>query len=620
MAKGRDMNKETLNDKYQVKAPGLEDYQALTECQSACPLGTDTKRYVRAIAEGDDEKAYLIARQSNPLPSICSRVCTAPCEKACNKSDGGGRPIDIRALKRFACDRHGVASPRSVQERLEEISEEDRWLSDRTGNHILTMSRLTEEQRGAAEGLASRVAIVGSGPAGLSAAHDLAVLGFQVTIFEAAPLPGGQLRTGIPDFRLPKEIVQQEIAAIQDLGVEIKLNSPIGAEKSLAELREEGFAAVFLTIGLQDPMLIDLPGSDLEGVSTGIDYVRDFETISVGKNCLVIGGGGVAIDCAQHAVRQGAEKVTIACLESWEEMPASLSEKEDAQEEGIEFCPSMGPQQIVGQAGRVTEVEFMQVASVFDAEGRFSPSFVPQSTTMRQADTVILAVGQSSTLPSLTGLEGLEVTPTGLICAADDMSTSLPGVFAGGDVRWRFARNATDAIADGQKAARSIYSYLSGKELQVSKKGYMKVLPPDFENTHCESITPEAAPKRAASERIRTKEEIALAFEEEHARQQAARCRQCNIQTLFDQSLCILCGTCVDTCEPGALKIVKMDDIYGDQDVQKLTQGIAAGPQSRGMAALIKDESRCVHCGLCARRCPTGAITMAEFHCEEEWE
>ncbi|CAG0948180.1 FAD-dependent oxidoreductase [Geobacter sp.] len=613
-----------LKGKYQVKILEIEDYQALMACQSACPLGTDTKRYVKAITDGDYEKAFLIARQTNPLVSVCSRVCTAPCEKSCRKKDEGS-PVDIRALKRFACDRHGVASPHAVAKRLDELSQQAEWVGDRTGNHILTMSRQfrkVKEARESSRKAAARVAIVGSGPTGLSAAHDLALLGYRVTIFEAASLPGGMLRTGIPGFRLPKEILQQEIDAILELGVELKLNSPIGRDQSLADLRAQGYEAVFITIGLQDPLrILDMEGTDLKGIYSGVDYVRDYEKISLGKRCLVIGGGGVAIDCAQHAVRQGAGQVMIACLESWETMPASLSEKEDAQEEGIVFHPSLGPRRFLGHEGRVTRVEFLKVSSVFDAEGKFSPTFVPNSTTILEVDSVILAVGQASTAPSLSGLEGLEMTPNGLIRAAEDMSTNLPGVFVGGDVRWRFTRNATDAIADGQKAARAIHGYLGGKTLEVRKKGYMRALAPDFENTRCETIAPIKIPKRAASERIRTKEEITLGYDEAQARQQAARCRQCSIQAVFDRSRCLLCGTCAETCVNGALRLVRVADIQGDEKVAKLTDALEkASPRTRGMTAIIKDESRCVSCGMCARRCPGGAITMAEFYSQEEWE
>ena len=608
--------------KYRVKILGIDDYQALVACQSACPLATDTKRYVRAISVGDYEKAYLIARQTNPLVSVCSRVCTAPCEKTCRKT-GEGNPVDIRALKRFACDRNGVASPHSVMKKLDLYSQQDQWMSDRTGNHILTMSRLrrAKNDKAGSQKPPARVAIVGSGPTGLTAAHDLAVLGYQVVIYEAAPLPGGMLRTGIPAFRLPKEVLQQEIEAILELGVDLKLNSPVGGDLTLADLREQGYEAVFITIGLQDPMVLDLKGTELKGVYHGVDYVRDHEKISLGKRCLVIGGGGVAIDCAQHAVRQGVEQVMIACLESWEAMPASLSEKEDAQEEGITFHPSLGPQRITGKEGRVTGVEFLEVKSVFDSEGKFSPTYVPGGTTNMEVDSVILAVGQSSTIPSLTGLKGLDITPAGLIRANEDMSTNLPGVFAGGDVRWRFARNATDAIADGQRAARTIHGYLRGKKLHLKKKGYMRPVAPDFENTRCETIPSVKIPKRAAAERIKTQEEITIGFDEAQARQQAARCRQCSIQTVFDRSRCILCGTCADTCVYGALKLVRLADIQGDTNLEKLTGALARmSPRSKGMTAIIKDESRCVNCGICARRCPTGAITMAEFYSQEEWE
>lgn len=603
--------------KYQVKTLGISDYQALMACQSACPLGTDTKRYVRAITEGNYEKAYLIARQTNPFVSVCSRICTAPCEKSCRKSQEAS-PVDIRALKRFVSDQHGVASPQAVAKRLEELWRRDAWVSDRTGSHILNIAgwfRKTGE-KGDARNDAPRVAIVGSGPAGLSAAHDLALLGYKVTVFEAAPLPGGQLRSGIPGFRLPKEIVRQEIEAILQLGVELKLNSPIGGDISLDDLRRQGYGAVFISIGLQNPLEIALEGSTLQGVYSGIDYVRDYEKLPVGKRCLVIGGGGVAIDCAQHAVRQGAEQVMIACLESWETMPAPLSDKEDAQEEGISFHPSLGPQRIAGQGGRATGVEFLRVQSVFDAEGKFSPTFIPGSHTVLAADTVILAVGQASTLPLLSGMKGLETTANGLIRAGEDTRTNLPGVFAGGDVRWGFARNATNAIADGQKAARAIHEYLSGEALQVRKKAYMKALPPTFENTRCETIAPVKIPKRAACERVRSREEISLGFGEAQARQQAARCRQCNIQTVFDSSRCLLCGTCVDTCVRGTLKLVRMSDIQEAGSARTPDGAQAAG----GRTAIIKDESRCVSCGMCARRCPGGAITMAEFYCHEEWE
>jgi NADPH-dependent glutamate synthase beta subunit-like oxidoreductase len=611
-----------VEGKYRAKILGIDDYQALTACQAACPLGTDTKGYLRAIAEGDDERAFLLARQTNPLVSICGRVCTAPCERSCRKS-GDGEPVHIRALKRFASDRHGVAAPAAVADRLEELSRREDWTGDRTGNHVATLSRWSRKarERAGAQEPSGRVAIVGSGPAGLSAAHDLALLGHRVTVFEAGSQPGGQLMTGIPEFRLPKEIVRGEIDAILSLGVELKLNSPIGGDVSLADLRAQGFAAVFVTIGLQAPLRLALEGSELAGVYGGIDYVREHERPAVGDRCLVIGGGGVAIDCAQHARRRAARQVAIACLESWETMPASESDKEDAREEGIAFHTSLGPQRIVGRDGRAVGVEFLGVRSIFDAGGRFNPSFVPGSDTTLAADTVILAVGQSATLPSLPGLAGLETTPQGLIRAREDLSTNLPGVFAGGDDRWRFGRNATDAIADGQRAARAIHAYLAGEGPRVTRKAFMRPVGRDFVNTRCETIARTSVPKRPADERVRTEAEITTGFDEAEARRQAARCRQCSIQTVFDRSRCLLCGTCADTCVQGALRLVRLADVQGEGDLERLTGALdrASGP-GRARTAILKDDARCVGCGMCARRCPGGAITMSELILHEEWE
>ena len=243
-------------------------------------------------------------------------------------------------------------------------------------------------------------------------------------------------------------------------------------------------------------MIIDLEVPNWRGYIAASITCGTHENIPLGKSCLVIGGGGVAIDCAQHAVRQGAERVMIACLESWETMPASRSEKEDAQEEGITFYPSLARSGSSAQEGRVTGVEFLESEFGLRRRGEIQSHLRP-GTVQRvlEADTVILAVGQSSTLPSLSGMEGLEMTSAGLIRAGEDMSTNLPGVFAGGDVRWRFARNATDAIADGQRAARSIHGYLSGRTLRISKKGFMKPVAPDFENTRCETIAPVQIPK-----------------------------------------------------------------------------------------------------------------------------
>ena len=384
------------SERYRVKVLGLEDYEALVSCRDACPLRTDTTGYTKAIVDGDYERAYRIARETNPLVSVCSRVCQAPCEDACNKGEEDG-PVAMRALKRFACDRHGVGSGLAVKEELERLEAEGNVETDTVSSDILGLLRPAKTHEcgdPVSRERPDRVAIVGSGPAGLAAAHDLALLGYSVTIYEAAPAPGGMLRWGIPEFRLPRDVLQGEIDAILELGVALKLNTPIGKERTIDDLKREGYEAVFVAGGLQASRSLSLEGSDLDGVWGGIPYLRDYERMPVGKRCLVIGGGGVAIDCAQLALRQGAETVMVACLESWEEMPARGSEKGDAEEEGIRFFPSLGPQRFLGEEGHVRGVEFLEVESVFDSQGNFNPTLRPGTETNLEADTVLLAVGQ----------------------------------------------------------------------------------------------------------------------------------------------------------------------------------------------------------------------------------
>ena len=616
------MKKVETASKYRVNVQGFEAYQARTSCRSACPLGTDTRGYVRAVADGDYAKAFLIARRTNPLVSICGRICQAPCEDACGKGGGEG-PVALRALKRFACEQHGIRSPRVVERMLDEINETGGPALDVTGSDVLELARLRRSRADTGrepEGVGGRVAVIGSGPAGLAAAHDLALLGYKVTIFEAAPVPGGMLRWGIPEFRLPRDLIQREIDAILGMGVELELNSPIGERKTLTDLRKEGFRAVFVAAGLHAPRSLNLEGTHLRGVFNGLTYLRDYKMIPVGKNCVVVGGGGVAIDCAQLALRQGAENVVVVCLESWEEMPARSHEKNDASEEGIRFHPSLGPKRILGEDGAVTDVEFLEVESVIDGQGNFRPVLRPRTEKVLKADSVILAVGQASGFPVFQGMDALDTTPAGTIRVGEKCETNLPGVFAGGDIVYG-PQSVVKAVADGRKAARAMHEYLGGRKLRLRKKGFMQILEPGFENTRCERIKPVAPPRRPAAERVRNRGGIDLVYTEGRAREQAARCRQCNIQTVFNQRLCILCGTCVDTCVHNAYKMVRLEDVKGDETFRKVTQALRTRARpGRKMTAVIKDEERCVRCGACARRCPTGALTMEAFHFEEVWD
>ena len=610
------MTEDKLRRRFRVRIQGLEEYRARIACREACPLGTDTKGYVAAIAAGDSRRAYLLARRVNPLPSVCGRVCQAPCEDACARGQADG-PVALRALKRFACDRQRPGTPQALSLELHHLQRRTDPAPDITGNDLLALERLAATRN--PEESAVRVAVIGSGPAGLAAAHDLALLNYRVTIFEAAPLPGGMLRWGIPEFRLSREQLEEEIQAILSLGVELKTNMPVGPRLSLADLRQQGYQGIFIAAGLQAARALPLEGIDLQGVFGGLAYLRNYRTLPMTQSCLVIGGGGVALDCAQLALRQGARQVTVASLESWEEMPARPSEKQDAADEGIRFRTSLGPKRILGDGTRVTGAEFLEVETLFDEKGLFSPRLRPGTERILHANTLLLAVGQIPAFPVHQGRESLETTAAGKIRVGKNLETNLPGVFAGGDLT-DGPQNLVKAIADGQRAARSIHEHVSGRKYRLHRTGALHPVDPASPHPRSERTRAARPPQRPVRERVRNQEEIDLCYEERQAREQAARCRQCQLQTVFNRRLCILCGTCVDGCAPGALRMVRIEELEGDHHVQKYVEAIRReAPGGRPLTAVIKDEVRCVRCGICARRCPTGALTLEAFHYQEEW-
>ena len=435
-------------------------------CYTACPVGTEAGRYVALISEGRFKEAYAVARRPNPLASICGRICGAPCEAACRRGTLD-QPIAIRALKRFVTERFGVESMIDL-DMLREIfgQREMRYPED-------------------------RVAVVGAGPAGLSAAHDLALRGYPVTLFEAQPVPGGMLRLGIPEYRLPRELIKVEINAILNLGVELRVNQRLGRDFSLSDLRREGFHAVFLAIGAHKGRDLRVPGVDLDGVLRGVDFLLNINMgyrLEIGRRVVVLGGGSVALDVARtalrtgvpeelvdpginivtaldvarSAVRFGVKEVHVVSLESMAEMPADPEEIAQAREEGITFHPGRGLQRILGEGAGVTGIETVECSSVFDAQGRFNPTLVEGTELALAADTVILAIGQASDLSFLNAEDGVAVTPRGTIqVEPSTLATTAPGIFAGGDVAFG-PRIAINAIADGRRAAAAVHAYLRG--------------------------------------------------------------------------------------------------------------------------------------------------------------
>jgi NADPH-dependent glutamate synthase beta subunit-like oxidoreductase/ferredoxin len=601
-------------------------------CHAACPVGTEAGRYVALIADGRYREAYAVARRPNPLASICGRICAAPCEAACRRG-ALDQPLSIRALKRFVTERFGVESMIDL-DMLREIY----------GKRDL---RYPED----------RVAIVGAGPAGLGAAHDLALLGYPVTLFEAQPVPGGMLRLGIPEYRLPRELIKLEINAILNLGVDLQVNRRLGKDFTLGDLRALGFRATFLAIGAHRGRDLQVPGVELDGVLKGVDYLLNINMgyrLEIGRRVLVLGGGNVALDVARTALRAGVpeeaispeinivtaldiarsalrfgvKEVHVVSLESFGEMPADPEEMAQAQEEGVVFHPGRGLKRILGADGKVSGIETLDCSSVFDAQGRFNPTFVEGTELAMAGDTVILAIGQASDLSFLRPEDGVAVTRGGTIQVdPETLATTAPGTFAGGDVAFG-PRIAISAVADGKRAAGSIHAYLRGmpaatRRLEVilePLRGFTREL--DYEG-----IPRQRPPVLPIARRIGIAE-IEQCFPEAAARREGSRCLRCWINTIFHQdpergTECILCGACADVCPEDCIEFVPLAEVLADPALRELAlaelgeEAEALFAQAPAGTALIKDETICIRCGLCAARCPAGTINMEKFALEE---
>ena len=385
----------------------------LPPCQEACPIHQDVRGYVALITEGKFKEALELIRKVNPLPAVCGFVCHHPCEEACLR-EGVDHPIPIRLLKRF-------------------VAEYER---KKIGRKVLKKRR-------------EKVLVIGSGPAGLTTANDLTLLGFEVTVFEALPVLGGMLAVGIPEFRLPRGILKSEIDGIGELGVAMKTHHPFYFDGGRKTVQKLGFRAVFLSIGAQGSLRLNIEGKHLKGIYSGLEFLRDIHTgrkVSIGKKVIVVGGGNVAVDVSRSTRRLGAKEVRMYCLESRKDIPAIREEVKEANREGIEIHFQVSPLRIIGKSGKATGVEFMKMGSTKD------------STFVVYADTIVTAIGQRVDRKSL---KGLDLNRDGTVRVDPGTGeTSMKGVFAGGDVvtgpGW-----VIDAIAAGKKGADSIYRYLT---------------------------------------------------------------------------------------------------------------------------------------------------------------
>jgi len=630
----------------EVHVPDPDYHQNLISCQVACPVHTDARGYIRAIAEGKFEEAYLIARGPNPFASICGRICGAPCETACRRGkvprvddDGtfvaNDRPVAIRALKRFACERFG---PEAVpaKELLSKLDGALPSIASRADEMAAIILAGVEGRFQKAAG--ESVAVIGAGPAGLSAAHDLALMGFRPVVFEVEPVAAGMLAFGVPSYRLPRELIEKEVDVIRELGVDIRCGVRIGKDIDLSDLRND-HAAVIIAVGAKSSRSLGLKGEDGPGVYGGVDILRSVslgETLDIGNDVVVIGGGNVAYDVARTVVRQiafdtartaarlsGTTRVRLVSLESGEEMPADTVEIVEGDEEGVERLNGWGPTEILrGADGKVTGVGFRRCLSVYDSERRFAPVFVDEERLDLDCDTVLLAVGQSPILDFLSR-EGsdVELGPGGWPRTdPTDLSTSAKGVFVAGDLA-HGTKLLIDAVASGKAAARSVYTFVTGRRLR-----------PDAVTSH---ITIERYQRERGYEALRrtgipvSDPEDRLAdpgnvvergFDEELAVREASRCLDCGVTPVFDGTRCVLCGGCADVCPTQCLKLVPLSDLVRTAEIGDLIDNtIGDNADLEENSAILKDEDRCIRCALCATRCPVDAITMERVAFSTKW-
>ncbi|MCC6406959.1 MAG: FAD-dependent oxidoreductase [Planctomycetes bacterium] len=629
-----------------VEVPGEGYHRGLVACQTACPVHTDARGYVRAIAEGRFEEAYLIARGPNPFASICGRICGAPCETNCRRGrvprvdDDGSlvahdRPVAIRALKRFVCERFGpeARDPGDVLESLRARGELDGGGPEELAAILRAAARgRFDPARG------ESIAIIGAGPAGLSAAHDLALLGFRPVVYETEPVAAGMLAVGVPAYRLPRELIRREVAVIEALGATIRCGVTIGKDISFATLRRE-HAAVLVTVGAKSSRGLGLPGEQGPRVHGGVDMLRAIslgERIDLGSRVLVIGGGNVAFDVARTVVRQtaldvartarrvpGGGVVSLMSLESLEEMPADTVEIVEGDEEGIQRLNGWGPIEIQRASdGSVSGVLVRRCQRVYDDDRRFAPVFDDADRRVIPCDTVLLAVGQAPNLAFLAdgGTDVEQFRPGWPKVDPKTLQTTAQGVFVAGDLA-HGTRLLIDAVASGKAAARSIYTHVTGRQLIVEVTDTHAVIDGYRRERGYEAIRRASMPTLEPEHRLASQDAVVeIGYGELQARREASRCLDCGVAPVFDGSRCVLCGGCVDVCPTQCLKLVALSDLDGGIALERAVRSELGGefvPDDH--TAIVKDEDRCIRCALCAVRCPADAIAMERTTACTSW-
>jgi formate dehydrogenase beta subunit len=576
-------------------------FHKVVDCQWACPAHTPVPEYIRLIAAGRYGDAYMVNWKSNVFPGILGRTCDRPCEPACRRGrveeaqQERPEPVAICRLKRVAADFK------------EDIS-----------------ARLP---RPAARSNGRRIACVGAGPASLTVARDLAPLGYEVTVFDRDTRAGGMIRSQIPRFRLPAEVIDEETGYVLGLGVDFRAGVEIGSMKALLA---EGYDAVFVGSGAPRGRDLDIPGRQeaAANIRVGIEWLSSVSfghVEKIGKRVIVLGGGNTAMDCCRTARRLGGESVKVVVRSGYDEMKASPWEKEDAIHEGIPILNFMVPKAFLHENGRLTGMSFEKVRAEYDAKGRRNLVPTGEPDAIVECDDVLIAVGQENAFPWIEPDAGIEFDRWGMpVLDQVTLQSTLPRVFFGGDSALG-PKNIIWAVAHGHDAAVSIDRFLNGEDVRERPAPGVNLVSQKMgihEWSYDNEVAPEArnkVPWRDINKALRDiKVEVELGFDPATALKEAQRCLNCDVQTVFNAGQCIECDACVDICPTDCITFTGNGE---EADLRTrlraparhTDQSLYVSPDLKTGRVMVKDEDVCLHCGLCAERCPTGAWDMHKF-------